>query len=160
MSKNIVETIIENKLIEDIKNLKMLVAEIRTRQDVGADAVQIVISGLVTSATFTLTAGNNAVIINTVTPDNQILSLWNLFRTIEANNNPVGTFKHWPDENDDSGHLLGKVIRWEGDMDWAQSNDATGVRKAFFIVENNDNHTLDVRYRSKWYGIKQGVTVS
>ncbi len=157
--KNLINQTIENKLIEDIRKLKDVVLRIRQKQDIGADAIQIVISNLV-SATFTITAGNNAVIINTITPVDEVLSIYNLFRTIEANDNPVGIFKHWPDESDDSGHLLGKVIRFEGGFDWGKSNDTTGVRKAFFIVENNDNHTLDFRYRSKWYGIQQTVAAT
>ena len=160
MSKNIVELNLENKLVEDIKKLKLLVDKIRTRQDVGADAIQIVISELTTSATFTLTAGSNATIKNTATPVDGLLTIWNLLRTIDGNNNPVGTFKHWPDEQDDSGHVLGAVVRWQGDKDLQDSVDATGIRVAHFIVENNDNHTLDFRYRSRWYGIKQGVAVS
>ena len=159
MSPNLIEENIENKLIRDIKNLKATVREIRQKQNVGADIVQIIASNLATS-TFTLNSGERATIKNTATPDDQILSVWNLFRTVEANDNPVGVFKHWPDESDDSGHLLGKVVRFEGGFDWSTSNDTLGIRVAHFLVENNDNHTLDFRYRSKWYGIKQDVTAT
>ena len=160
MAINIVDLTLENKLVEDIKKLKLLTERIRTRQDVGADVVQIVTSDLTTSVTFTLTAGSHATIKNTLTPIDQLLTIWNLLRTLDGNNNPVSTFKHWPDEQDDSSHDLGDVVRWEGGKDLQDSVDATGIRVAHFIVQNNDSHTLDLRYRSKWYGIKQGVAVS
>lgn len=153
--RNLIEQTIEKKLIEDIRKLKEVVLRIRQKQDVGADAIQIAISNLST-ADFTIVAGDFVTITTTLTPSDQILSIWNLFSTLEANNTgqPVN---HWPDESDDSAHDLGVVIRFEGGLDWAKSNDSIGVRVATFIVENNDNHTLDFTFSNKWYGIRQTI---
>lgn len=152
--KNLIDQTIENKLVGDIKNLKGIVLKIRQKQFVGADIIQVVISNLV-EATWTLIAGDLITFTNTVEVSDQHVTIWNLFRTLEANNNPVGTYKHWPEEQDDSAHVLGAVVRWEVSNDLQDSDDVTGKRVAHVIVVNNDSHTLDFRFRSKWYGIRQ-----
>ena len=159
VSKNLIEEGIENKLISDIKKLKNIVIKLRQKQDVGADVVQIVVSTLAT-ADFTLAAGVSATIQNTATPVDEFLSVWNLLRTLEANDTGSSPLKHWPEEADASAHNLGSVIRFEGGKDLTNSDDGTGKRVAFFVVENNDNHTLDFTYSSKWYGNKQTVTAA
>ena len=159
MSNNLIEEGIEKKLISDIKKLKNIVIKLRQKQDVGADVVQIVISTLAT-ADFTLDSGILATIQNTATPSEQFLSVWNLLRTLEANDTGSSPLKHWPEEADASGHNLGSVVRFEGGKDLTNSDDGTGKRVAFFVVENNDNHTLDFTYSSRWYGNKQQVTAS
>ena len=153
--KNLIDQTVENKLVSDIKKLKDVALKIRQKQDIGADAIQIVISNIAT-LDFTLGAGELLSFLNIVTPADAFLSVWNLLRTLEANNTGQ-PLKHWPEENDDSAHNLGDVIRFEGGKDLANSSDVTGVRAAIFIVVNNDSHTLDFTYSGKWYGTQQAI---
>ncbi len=156
MSINVAELArLEDKLVADIKFLNNLAREIRAKQPVGADIVQIA-SSVLASATATITTGNNIIAISTVTPSNQLLTIWNILVTLKVNDTGQ-TLVHWPDKNDDSGHLLGEFVRLEGDMDFDNSADSVGIRKAFYIVENNDSHTLDIEFKTRWYGIQQTI---
>ncbi len=159
--KNIIDFTLENKLIENIKTLRNLLREYRTIQKMGVDNVLNIITSLVNLTFQTLPPGDTLVIIATVSPTDQLLTIWNLFWTFNGNIVPdTAPDRHWPDGIDDNNQRVGEVISINKVLDFDNSSDSTGVRKEFFVLRNSSLFTYQGDFKTRWYGIKQTTGVA
>ena len=156
--RNSVDFVLENKLVRNIKDLRNLLTEYRTSQNMGADNVLNIITSLLSLTFGELPVGNTLVILATVSPTDQKLTVWNLLWTFNGNIVPdTAPDRHWPDVLDDNSERVGKVISINKVLDFDNSNDSTGVRKAYFILRNNSLFTYQGEFKTKWYGVRQTV---
>lgn len=154
--KNIIDFQLENRLTKNIKDLRKLLSEYRTKQNMGVDNVLNIITSLLSLTFGELPPGDVLVIQATVSPNDQKLTIWNLLWTFNGNIVPdTEPDRHWPDGIDDNAEKVGAVISINKVLDWANSVDATGVRKAYFILRNSSLFTYQGEFLTRWYGIKQ-----
>ena len=152
MSRNIVDNLLERKLENDIKNLKKLILENKTRQDRSADSINFQISSLLQATSLLWFSGDTIKIKATVKPQNNQLTIWDILWSLFEHDSPTpSTTWHWPEVVNGAGRKVGKDFSIDWTLDWAKASDSTGLRVAYFVIKNL---TADIKYGAfdvKWY---------
>lgn len=142
MSINRAENSLENRQTKAIVEMQRSSLELKTKtQQIGADvvAVQGIPSGGAATGSFTLATNSAATFTVTVTPTNQLLTLWNFLFDIRVDVNDA-------DHQFPNGAALTTAQRqmrqyeW---ISWGDSSDTTNIRTFKVRVENYDTVSHD-----------------
>jgi len=160
MSKNIVRTLIERKLENDIKELRKLVSESKTRQDRSADSVNFQISSLVTASSLLWLSGETIKLKAAIQPQNNRLTIWGFLWSLFEQDSPTpSTNWHWPEEINGAGRKVGEDFSVDWTFDWGKSSDATGLRAAYFSLKNLTTGIKYGVFDVKWYAFNTNSTL-
>lgn len=147
---NKAEQQLENRLVNEIDELKRQLHDIKTVQPLGADVLAVQDFGLVSLGPLTMDPGETYRITVALQPQNNILTLinylWSAF--IDNENDADYLYPH--------GQFLfslledGKFFAHDH-IDWALSSDSTNLRFITFIFYNNDSIAHDIYFRFNLY---------
>jgi len=159
MGVNKAEQSLEDKIIRDIDGLKRDLREIKTKQPIGADILQVVplpLAGVGFAGPFTIPA-NGATNVNVnFTPDDDTLTVWNFLWTLYIDvDDPDNA---WPSGASlTAGQLNIHVFSW---VDWFSSSDSTNERTYKIRILNDDTSSHDYYLRIRAYLPSIGASVS
>lgn len=96
----------------------------------------------------TIVSGITKTLVITVTPGNNVLTLWNYLFTVTVDvADPVNYFFPGGSSLSAAQRNL-RVYNW---IDWANSNDTTNVRAFFIRLENYDTNSHDYYIYFRFY---------
>lgn len=159
MSINKAENQLENKLVNDIENLKRDMREIKTKQPIGADVLQVAplpTSGALFAGPVTVASGSSVTFTVTFTPDSQTLTIWNVLFSLYVDADATANL--FP-----SGSALTSAqrnLRVAGWFDWSSSSDSTNMRAYKIHVRNEDAASHDYYIRIRAYLPTIGATAA
>jgi len=142
-------------IIRELEGLNARIRKLSTvKQLVGADVVQIVSSTEKTSNTGSLAAGSRTTLTFTITPTDNIVTLWDFLFSIYVDINKNSNYLY-PSGASLTDAQMNFDLQWN--IDYETSSDTTGERKAKVMIKNNDSSAHTYYIHAKFYGIKQGI---
>lgn len=152
MAINKAEQQLPDKLINDLTDLKRDMREIKSKQPVGGDILQVqkIPAGTATLFAGPLTiagGGNTGTFIVTFVPDQSTLTLWNTLWTLWID--VVDNAHQFPQGS--SLDLNMRAIALSSWWDWADSSDTSNIRVFKIHILNNAGLSHDYYVKIKAY---------
>jgi len=142
-------------IFRDIKEIAKRIGKLeRVKQLIGADIVQIVSSTEQTANTGSLAAGAVTDLTFTITPTDEIVSLWDFLLSVYVDTDDNANYLY-PSGGSLSAGQMNFDLQWG--IDYTLSSDTTGERIAKVVIKNNDGSAHTYYVHAKFHGIKQGI---
>lgn len=155
MTVNMSEQTLEDRLVNEVADIRKELLAIKTKQFIGGDNTVIGVTNVSNSVT-TVPAGINQYFNFTLTPVGNRLTIWNLFFSVYVDGVGFADNNRFPDGSNLVGGMLKMKVRYWGD--WAISSDSTGLRWYWICVENYDTASHVIGVRAAAYAIKSAAT--
>lgn len=144
---------LETRVWKRIAVLEKAMQDLKTAQPIGADSLSV-LSGDITSVSFSLAGGQAANVITRFSPANHKLQMLNFAASVYIDFDLDNNFLVSRGVGRDDEQRLSKRYDWE---EWATSADSLGVREHFTLVENNGVDTHQYFYYIRAYYLKGGA---